>query len=1225
MFDLSHRDGHTGHQWRTSIVGDSWIKITSAKFGRSKKSRWLGGAWTGTVTVLLAIAPLPAAAAATCTSPALSMECLSVNNFDRLPGTLSLAPNQPSTAQSVDIVTRGADSDGIQIVSSGAITISNNRAITTFGNNSRGIYASGAGDVAISGKGPIRTYGAFAPGIYAHSANDGVAVVASRIVTSGVYSDGIHAVAPAGPVSIFDAGSITTSGRNSRGIYASGANSVAISGNGPILTRGAFAPGIYAHSEDGPIDLQAGDVTTLGKYSDGVHAVAPNDVITISNTGAISTRGHNSRGIYASGANGVVISGNGSIATKGAFAPGIYAHSENGPVNLAAGDVTTAGVYSDGLHAVAPNDIVTIVNTGTISTTGRNSRGIYASGANGVVISGNGAIATQGAFAPGIYAHSKSGPIGLSAGDISTVGRYSDGIHAVAPNDVIAISNTGAIATGGRNSRGIYASGANGVAISGNGPIATKGGFAPGIYAHSENGPITLSAGNITTAGRYSDGVHAAAPNDTISISHTGSIATRGRNSAGIYAAGANGVTISGSGPIMTRGGFAAGIYADSANGSLAISSGAIITKGAYSHGIIATAANGSVRIQTQSVAVSGAGSYGILATGAGQVAVSGGSTTVRAEPAIAATSTAGNVSVSVTGRTTSGSRDAIDVTAAKTGLVNISDGAVVKGAVNGINVVSGTGALITTNGVLFTGTGYAIQTRGAASIVDNAGTINGRIALAAHGDLVNNTGLFAATADSDFGAGNDVFNNTGVVRILGGDFPVGSVTFSGLEHFNNSGLVALDNGRAGDVLDIPGTFHGSGRSMLSVDAQLGGPGSIADRLIVGTATGSTKILVTDVIPNMPGALNVRIPVVEASNSSPNAFTLANGPIDKGLLQYNLITDPASKTYSLIAVAGTPVLEAPKIIQGSQDLWYKSADAWADHLTEMRDEYWASGDQPFALDHNLWGHLYGSDWSRGGSQSFGGFGQTQTVNLAYDQNFVGFQAGYDMSMPLGTGTLIYGLTAGIGTSRLEFDATRDHTDYQTYNIGAYASYLAGPFFVNGLVKYDYTDLTSKSALGNYSADFGGNGIGILVETGYRFNAGKLFVEPVASIAWVQTDLDSFSVQGATLDFADTNSVRGTVGFRVGGTVDLPNGQAVTPYVGLDAVKEFESRDRVNFKSGGSIEAIDTGHPGAYGRVSVGVSAESLGDVSGLSGFVQATGDFGSTSGGGGMLGISYKW
>ena len=49
MFDLSHRDGHTGHQWRTSIVGDSWTKITSAKFGRSKKSRWLGGGvdWHG--------------------------------------------------------------------------------------------------------------------------------------------------------------------------------------------------------------------------------------------------------------------------------------------------------------------------------------------------------------------------------------------------------------------------------------------------------------------------------------------------------------------------------------------------------------------------------------------------------------------------------------------------------------------------------------------------------------------------------------------------------------------------------------------------------------------------------------------------------------------------------------------------------------------------------------------------------------------------------------------------------------------------------------------------------------------------------------------------------------------------------------------------------------------------------------------------------------------------
>ncbi|MDB5395514.1 MAG: hypothetical protein JWM91_3020, partial [Rhodospirillales bacterium] len=760
--------------------------------------------------------------------------------------------------------------------------------------------------------------------------------------------------------------------------------------------------------------------------------------------------------------------------------------------------------------------------------------------------------------------------------------------------------------------------------------VAAIIGFAPRLVLGAEiyecletYGNCTITAGSVTTLGDNADALHLIAFNGAV-IANAGALSTSGTDSPGIYADGWISTAITASGPIATAGASGTGIYARSSTGPVAVIARTVSTSGDHSDGIAAVSLGGPVSVDSQSVIAGGSHSLGIIALGAGRTVVTSGSALASAA-AIFAKSTSDTVSVQVFGSTTSTSMDAIDVIAAANATITVGNAAAVIGRANGITISSGVGSMLTMNGSLSAGTGYAVQANGAPNTINNSGTISGRVLLTSGNDTVNNVGFFVATGDSDFGSGNDAFNNGGTLHVLAGPYS-GSVSFTGLERLDNTGLVNLRNGTGASALNIPGTFHGGSGSRLAVDAQLGGPGSMADRLTVGTATGSTAIIVTDVIPQTPGALNVRIPVVQSANPSPDAFTLASGPIDKGLLQYKLVVDAVAETYSLVSVAALAVYETPEIAQGAQDLWYKSADAWSDHLSERRDDYWAERAMEFTLDHALWGHVFGGKWTRGGSQNFTSFGQTQTANLTYDQNFVGFQGGYDMDMPLRDGVLIYGGTAGIGTSRLEFDATHDRTDYQAYNIGLYASFIDGPLFVNSLVKYDYYNLKSSSSLGQYNKDFDGDGVGALIESGYRLGGRKIYLEPVASIAWLRTNLDRFIVRGAQIDFGDSDSVKGTIGLRAGGAIYLSGAQTLTPYVDLHAVKEFKGKNTISFSTGGSGIAVGNLQPGVYGRVTAGVSAVSVGGVAGLSGFVQADGDFGSgIRGAGGRLGISFKW
>ena len=503
---------------------------------------------------------------------------------------------------------------------------------------------------------------------------------------------------------------------------------------------------------------------------------------------------------------------------------------------------------------------------------------------------------------------------------------------------------------------------------------------------------------------------------------------------------------------------------------------------------------------------------------------------------------------------------------------------------------------------------------------LNNSGTISGPLNFSAIGNVINNSGTFTTKGLNDLGVGATTFTNTGTVSILP-DGVAGAqvVGLIGPSTFNNSGLLDARNGRAGDTLTLAGTFKATGASQVGLDVQLGGAGSLADKLVVGVNTGATTIALTDVSAG-PGALNSGITLVQAgAGANAASFTLAGGPIEKGFIQYDLVYNSANNTYVLVGLPGAPAYETLKFTAGAQSVWHASSDAWSTHMAELRDGRWEADPVTLQAGFHPWAQVFGSSIRRGDRETYDVFNQSQQISLSYHQDFVGFETGFDLIGRKGSVDLIGGLSAGYTHSNLRFPGADGNVDYSAPNVAGYVSALFGGAFVNVLAKYDHDELSASSELASYGRDFSGNSYGVTGEAGYRFSLGRFYAEPLGEIGYVRSDLDSFSAQGASFSPESGDSALGKLGGRVGADFRFGGGMLVAPYVGGHVVKEFDGQDAVDFSSGGYTLRFTDRRPDAFGQAEVGMDFTSWRR---LSGFIQMDGDFaGHTNGLGGRLGI----
>ena len=468
--------------------------------------------------------------------------------------------------------------------------------------------------------------------------------------------------------------------------------------------------------------------------------------------------------------------------------------------------------------------------------------------------------------------------------------------------------------------------------------------------------------------------------------------------------------------------------------------------------------------------------------------------------------------------------------------------------------------------------------------------------------DIVVNEGLFA-TADAgvettiDFAAGTDVFANLGSFVAGEPEDAASQTNLDNLEYFYNSGAIFFganqtgvptsSDGATDDHIDAgdasfyggDGSAYGGDGSTFFMDAFVGA-GNNADTFTAGALSGQTQIFVNDTNAGGPGAFN-SILLVDGISSTTDAFALGNVPrdkIDKGLVSYVLAMSGGD--WSLVGLPIEAGAQASQILAGAQELWHQT-----DHFDQITDLRRALSDGSalpsqgggFMEDGSLWIRGVISNAERMNSFTFSSNGGSLTHDVSYDQSVQGVQIGADFLNRLGNGSaMTFGVFGGYVNSDQRFTATSSkfRSDINAWQAGAYVSWLDGPGFIDVMFKAEFLDGEFRNpGAAPVMAKLNGTNIGAQLNAGYRVDVTEsVFIEPIGTLSYVSTSLDSTSVYGGTLSFDDATSLRGRLGVQFG--LDLTSDDTtIRPFAAVSYWHEFEGANVTTLSSGGTSWSI----------------------------------------------------
>src|SRR6185312_10306645 len=207
--------------------------------------------------------------------------------------------------------------------------------------------------------------------------------------------------------------------------------------------------------------------------------------------------------------------------------------------------------------------------------------------------------------------------------------------------------------------------------------------------------------------------------------------------------------------------------------------------------------------------------------------------------------------------------------------------------------------------------------------------------------------------------------------------------------------------------------------------------------------------------------------------------------------------------------------------------------------------------------------------------SFSLFNSTLSYKTDYQQDGGGIIGGYDVVHRAedGRGIWLAGVMGGYLRSTVEFENSATSADFEGGSVGGYLTYLQGAWFVDGKVmanigNVDYSNSLSVKDHANVTS------IGGVLDTGYRIDRGRYFIEPGATLAYVNTDIDNLAVYGTSVNFTDGDSLRGRLGIRLGMTVQDQQAK-YEPFLGVSGWYEFLGDNTTSVASGGyDLQATD---------------------------------------------------
>ena len=299
------------------------------------------------------------------------------------------------------------------------------------------------------------------------------------------------------------------------------------------------------------------------------------------------------------------------------------------------------------------------------------------------------------------------------------------------------------------------------------------------------------------------------------------------------------------------------------------------------------------------------------------------------------------------------------------------------------------------------------------------------------------------------------------------------------------------------------------------------------------------------------------------------------GAIQKGFFLYPLLQDHGaavadgltganSSEYRLYGLPGSELLTLPFAITGAQNIWLDTALDWLDRQDDLH-RWWRRGqfvagsaagggaDLPVKAPRpgyvssggpGVWVKATGAWTDRTASFDLGTLvpaaGVLPAVDTSFKQNTYSVMGGYDAGgggILTPSDALVLGISGGYVESTVKFNSIAANFKYTGPSVGLSATYLNNGWFADSLLKADFLrlkmDFPGLAVFGFAGTSVDATNLGWLGNFGYRFNWGKSYVEPVATLAYVRTRIDNFTALGMTTNFNSGESFRGALGARWG--------------------------------------------------------------------------------------------
>jgi len=844
----------------------------------------------------------------------------------------------------------------ISETNSGSITVSGSGTTNRlFGEYGKAAYAGSgislvnSGDIAITSA-PVITSNPYSaanlafgmsgragrPGShYYQGGGDATLLNTGQLTVSSNFSYGMDALSFYGTARATNAGDITLNGFSSVGISVSAGNTIApdtglgaiADNSGTISATGTnIAIGLRAYSRGNSVGsvpleiINAGDVTATAQVrAQGVNAVVQNaDTLMIDNSGSIyanapiNTRQSQYQGARgsAAGIHTSTYAGDSTVTNSGSITA---VTQENNQAPGSASGVFLDNGYSNAYHPIYGNTVLS--NTGSI---------------NASLISNNASHAGRSGYVGPTY----FGPSNTATG-ILAANTYGD----------VAITNAGTINASAQSDH--YAGGGtdNGVtAANGISAVSFVGDFK-NYYGN------TFTAGNIAITNSIHGSIAATAESSDASGDTAMASGISARIAVGSYGSylvsAGRGITINNAGIVSATAlmasdpsGLAIATGISAINGSAAgyatvtntgtVNATATSATGATATGISTTANDITVALgKTSSVLAiaNGTGSVGtgLFASGASVSASNMG--LVRGIATGTGTSaygvqliSPGALSFTNTGtiRANADHAVAVDLTSA-TSVTLINSGSIIA-----VPVVANTN-------------GIALKTGASNVVIQNSGTIIGKLQTGAGNDSFTNAagGIWMAAGISTFGTGDDFLRNVGTIEFnhstidlgnpdtlgnrftnaTGGVITVASsnslsmgTTNANANVFVNNGTLNFQNGVAGDTLTIAGNFSGNSNGVIDMDVN--GLNGASDQLNINgnVLAGSVNKVNVDLLTD-PTTATTLIPLITVSGTSTaGSFVLGNVVQNKSFLD---VLVSKSGVFSLSLTAPNSAAAAP--------------------------------------------------------------------------------------------------------------------------------------------------------------------------------------------------------------------------------------------------------------------------------------------------------------------------